>query len=188
MINVCDFIFLIQLYENSIKRKWSSGDRFQSLICDRNYSGTFLQQRPFSEDTPSSVWQSYQVQWDGNGPRNQLSPWEFLPNDGSIYKSEWDMSDRNCILCRLEHILRAKVPKEVKDLKKVNLLKEPLYCTVVAFPTSISIITERLRKGFLKVTFGVSSCNLQYSSLSLSLSLSLSISLPQTKESSHMGG
>ena len=138
MINVCDFIILIQLYENSIKRKWSSGDRFQSLICDRYYPGMFLKQRPFSEDTPSSVWQSYQIQWEGNGPRNQLSSWEFLPIDDSIYKSECDMSDRNRILCGQELILRAKVPKKVKEFLKVNLLKEPLYCTVVAFPTSIS--------------------------------------------------
>ena len=144
------------------KARRSSADRFQSLICDRYYLGTFLKQRPFSEDTPSSVWQSYQVQWDGSGPRNQLSPWEFLPNDESIYKSEWDMSDRNRILdlCGLELILRAKVRKEVKEFLKVNLLKEPLYCTVVAFPTSISIITERLRNGFLQVTFSVPACNL----------------------------
>ena len=44
------------------KAQRSSADRFQSLICDRYYPGTLLKQRPFSEDTPSSVWQSYQVQ------------------------------------------------------------------------------------------------------------------------------
>ena len=81
---------------------------------------------------------------------NSVPAWEFLPIDDSIYKSEWDNSDRNCILCGLELILRAKVPKEVKDFLKVNLLKEPLYCTVVAFPTSIFIISERLRNGFYR--------------------------------------
>ena len=57
------------------------------------------------------------------------------------------MSDKNRILCRLELILRAKVRKEIKEFLKVN---QPLYCTVVAFPTSISIITEKLRNGFYR--------------------------------------
>ena len=78
MDNVLDFIILEQVYKESLKRQWSSGDRFQSLIDDQYWSGTILKRRPFSEDTPNSVWQMYHIKWD-DGATDQLSPWDLHP-------------------------------------------------------------------------------------------------------------
>ena len=78
MDNVLDFIILEQVYKESLKRQWSSGDRFQSLIDDQYWSGTILKRRPFSEDTPNSVWQMYHIKWDDDAT-DQLSPWDLHP-------------------------------------------------------------------------------------------------------------
>ena len=91
MDNVLDFIILKQVYNDSLKRQWSSGDQFQSLIDDQYWSGTILKQSPFSEDTPYSVWQMYYIKWDSEIATYQVSPWEILPiNADTIYthKSE----------------------------------------------------------------------------------------------------
>ena len=155
MDNVLDFIILEQVYKDSLKRQWSSGDRFQSLIDDQCWSGTILKQSPFSEDTPDSVWQMYHIKWDNEITNCQVSPWEILPiNADTIYthKSEWaDTRDANRILCGLELILKDGVFKEANDfLYQVDYIKETAYCTVVAFPTSISTIAERLRNGLYR--------------------------------------
>ena len=78
MDNVLDFIILEQVYKDSLKQQWSSGDRFQSLIDDQYWSGTILKRRPFSEDCPNSLWQMYHIKWD-DGATDQLSPWDLHP-------------------------------------------------------------------------------------------------------------
>ena len=155
MDNVLDFIILKQVYNDSLKRQWSSGDQIQSLIDDQYWSGTILKQSPFSEDTPNSVWQMYYIKWDSEIATYQVSPWEILPiNADTFYthKSEWaDTRDVNRILYGLELILKEGVFKEANDfLYQVDYMKETAYCTVVAFPTSISTIAERLRSGYYR--------------------------------------
>ena len=155
MDNVLDFIILEQVYKDSLERQWSSGDRFQSLIDDQYWSGTILKQSPFSEDTPDSVWQMYHIKWDNEITNCQVSPWEIFPiNADTIYahKSKWaDTRDANRILHGLELILKEGVLKEADDfLYQVDYIKETAYCTVVAFPTSISTIAERLRNGLYR--------------------------------------
>ena len=151
MDNVSDFIILEQVYNDSLKRQWSSGDRFQSLIDDQYWSGIILKQSPFSEDTPNSVWQMYHIKWD-DGATDQLSPWDLHPVPMLQNSSNWDNKDKERILHGLEFIL--KNTDELKEarmfLNPVDLEEESEYCTVVAFPTSISTIAERLRNGFYR--------------------------------------
>ena len=78
MDNVLDFIILEHVYKESLKHHWSPGDRFQSLIDNQYWYGSILKRRPYSEDMPNSVWQSYHIKWD-DGATDQLSPWDMRP-------------------------------------------------------------------------------------------------------------
>ena len=183
MDNVLDFIILEQVYKDSLKQQWSVGDRFRSLIDDQYLFGTILKRRPFSEDAPNSVWQSYHIRWD-DGATDQLSPWDLHPLETETVprlrnQPEWDR-EMERILHGLDTILKNKDKLEEADmfLDPVNLKEEPTYCTVVPFPTCVSTIAERLRNGFYRYT-----C----SSASLCCKRTISHSL-QAENRSHMGG
>ena len=153
---VLDFIVLEQIYKDSLKQRWSRNDKIKSLVDGEYYFGTVLRKRPFSEDIPKSEWQSFHVRWD-DGAFQKLSPWEFISceadNDDDIftYESKWNTRDKSRILRGLDDILKKNIFPEAEDfLKPVDLREESLYCTVVAFPTSISTIADRLRNGFYR--------------------------------------
>ena len=84
MDDVLDFIILKTVYTDAFRRKWSPGDRFQSIISGRYWPGTITKKTPFSEDTPNSLWQLYHVQCDDD-TTGKVSPWELHSletNDG----------------------------------------------------------------------------------------------------------
>ena len=112
MDNVLNFIILEQVYKDSLKRQWSSGDRFQSFIDDQYWSGTILKQSPFSKCIRNSVWQSYLVLWESGGT-DRLNPWELHPPEINGDK-DFNVNDRNERLnmylahCALYHIFTIK--------------------------------------------------------------------------------
>eukprot|EP00117_Sycon_ciliatum_P015927 scpid27733/ scgid1934/ Bromodomain and WD repeat-containing protein 1; WD repeat-containing protein 9 len=80
--NVPDFIVLYSRVKEALECQWKAGDHFRSMIDGQYWTGTILERRPFQADHPDSLWQCYDVRWDG-GETELLSPWDMERIDGA---------------------------------------------------------------------------------------------------------
>uniref|UniRef100_A0A8C9VS31 PH-interacting protein n=1 Tax=Scleropages formosus TaxID=113540 RepID=A0A8C9VS31_SCLFO len=175
MPDVIDFLVLRQQFDDVRHRQWRIGDRFRSVIDDAWWFGTIESQEPFQAQYPDSLFQCYNVCWD-NGDTEKMSPWdmEVIPND-AVFPEELGMS---VPLTEEEHHELLYVPLEgewgsrTRDAEceriiaginqlctldiaapfayPVDLHAYPTYCTVVAYPTDLSTIKERLVNRFYR--------------------------------------
>ncbi|XP_073893698.1 PH-interacting protein isoform X6 [Macaca fascicularis] len=150
-------------------------DRFRSVIDDAWWFGTIESQEPLQLEYPDSLFQCYNVCWD-NGDTEKMSPWdmELIPNnavfpeelgtsvpltDGEcrslIYKpldGEWGTNprDEECerIVAGINQLMTLDIASAF--VAPVDLQAYPMYCTVVAYPTDLSTIKQRLENRFYR--------------------------------------
>ncbi|XP_063772924.1 PH-interacting protein isoform X1 [Pseudophryne corroboree] len=175
MPDVIDFLVLRQQFDEARRRQWSIGDRFRSVIDDAWWFGTIESQEPLQPDYPDSLFQCYNVCWD-NGDTEKMSPWdmEFIPNNAVfpeelgtsvpltqtevrslLYRSlegEWGTRSRDeeCerIIAGITQLMT--LDNASSFVAPVDLQAYPLYSTVVAYPTDLSTIKQRLENRFYR--------------------------------------
>ncbi|EHH53197.1 hypothetical protein EGM_13785 [Macaca fascicularis] len=176
MPDVIDFLVLRQQFDDAKYRRWNIGDRFRSVIDDAWWFGTIESQEPLQLEYPDSLFQCYNVCWD-NGDTEKMSPWdmELIPNnavfpeelgtsvpltDGEcrslIYKpldGEWGTNprDEECerIVAGINQLMTLDIASAF--VAPVDLQAYPMYCTVVAYPTDLSTIKQRLENRFYRL-------------------------------------
>ncbi|KAL4661021.1 PH-interacting protein [Arapaima gigas] len=175
MPDVIDFLVLRQQFDDARHRQWRIGDRFRSVIDDAWWFGTIESQEPFQAQYPDSLFQCYNVCWD-NGDTEKMSPWdmEIIPGDAVFpdelgqsvplteeehrellyvpLEGEWGSSTRSA---ECERIITGTDQLCMLDIaapfvSPVDLQAYPTYCTVVAYPTDLSTIKERLKNRFYR--------------------------------------
>ncbi|XP_024852692.1 PH-interacting protein isoform X4 [Bos indicus] len=175
MPDVIDFLVLRQQFEDAKYRRWNIGDRFRSVIDDAWWFGTIESQEPLQPEYPDSLFQCYNVCWD-NGDTEKMSPWdmELIPNNAVfpeelgtsvpltdvetrslIYKpldGEWGSNprDEECerIVTGINQLMTLDIASAF--VAPVDLQAYPMYCTVVAYPTDLSTIKQRLENRFYR--------------------------------------
>ncbi|OBS79128.1 hypothetical protein A6R68_18480, partial [Neotoma lepida] len=175
MPDVIDFLVLHQFYNEAKERNWQIGDRFRSIIDDAWWFGTVESQQPFQPEYPDSSFQCYSVHWDNN-EREKMSPWDMEPiPEGTafpdevgagvpvsqeeltalLYKpqeGEWGAHSRDeeCerVIQGINHLLSLDFASPFAV--PVDLSAYPLYCTVVAYPTDLNTIRQRLENRFYR--------------------------------------
>ncbi|KAJ6665821.1 hypothetical protein lerEdw1_001293 [Lerista edwardsae] len=123
MPDVIDFLVLRQQFDDAKHRRWNIGDRFRSVIDDAWWFGTIESQEPLQPDYPDSLFQCYNVCWD-NGDAEKMSPWDMEPIPSNDIASAF--------------------------VAPVDFQAYPMYCTVVAYPTDLSTIKQRLENRFYR--------------------------------------
>uniref|UniRef100_A0A915KXU4 Bromo domain-containing protein n=1 Tax=Romanomermis culicivorax TaxID=13658 RepID=A0A915KXU4_ROMCU len=159
--NVIDFIILRHHYDQSLKRKWKEGDRFQAVIDDNWWFGTIIKKEAYNQRFPNSIFLSFKVLWD-NGDEERLSPWDlelfnakkeelcqlaaYEPKPGDwINDRERDIGR----LCRaLEQIAQFSFAEPFAA--PVDLNAYPTYCLCVEYPSDLSTIKTRLDNYFYR--------------------------------------
>ncbi|XP_069743525.1 PH-interacting protein isoform X2 [Narcine bancroftii] len=175
MPDVIDFLVLRQQFDETKNRRWKIGDRFRSVIDDAWWFGTIESQEPLQPDYPDSLFQCYNVCWD-NGDTEKMSPWdmEVIPPDAvfptepgssvpltgaehkvQLYKSqegEWGCRKRDEECDRINAGISQLITLGIAApfVAPVDLQAYPLYCTVVAYPTDLNTIKERLENRFYR--------------------------------------
>ncbi|EPQ04764.1 PH-interacting protein [Myotis brandtii] len=175
MPDVIDFLVLRQQFDDARYRRWNIGDRFRSVIDDAWWFGTIESQEPLQHEYPDSLFQCYNVCWD-NGDTEKMSPWdmELIPNNAVfpeelgtsvpltdvecrslIYKpldGEWGSNprDEECerIVAGVNQLMTLDIASAF--VAPVDLQAYPMYCTVVAYPTDLSTIKQRLENRFYR--------------------------------------
>ncbi|XP_069929954.1 PH-interacting protein isoform X6 [Oryctolagus cuniculus] len=175
MPDVIDFLVLRQQFDDAKYRRWNIGDRFRSVIDDAWWFGTIESQEPLQPEYPDSLFQCYNVCWD-NGDTEKMSPWdmELIPNNAVfpeelgtsvpltdnecrslIYKpldGEWGTNprDEECerIVTGINQLMTLDIASAF--VAPVDLQAYPMYCTVVAYPTDLSTIKQRLENRFYR--------------------------------------
>uniref|UniRef100_A0A8C3U3A0 Pleckstrin homology domain interacting protein n=1 Tax=Catharus ustulatus TaxID=91951 RepID=A0A8C3U3A0_CATUS len=175
MPDVIDFLILRQQFDDAKHRRWNIGDRFRSVIDDAWWFGTIESQEPLQPDYPDSLFQCYNVCWD-NGDTEKMSPWdmELIPSNAVfpeelgtsvpltdderrtlLYKpldGEWGSRTREeeCdrIIAGINQLMTLDVA--CAFVAPVDLQAYPMYCTVVAYPTDLSTIKQRLESRFYR--------------------------------------
>uniref|UniRef100_A0A8C3U320 PH-interacting protein n=1 Tax=Catharus ustulatus TaxID=91951 RepID=A0A8C3U320_CATUS len=173
MPDVIDFLILRQQFDDAKHRRWNIGDRFRSVIDDAWWFGTIESQEPLQPDYPDSLFQCYNVCWD-NGDTEKMSPWDMeliptvfpeelgtsvpLTDDERrtlLYKpldGEWGSRTREeeCdrIIAGINQLMTLDVA--CAFVAPVDLQAYPMYCTVVAYPTDLSTIKQRLESRFYR--------------------------------------
>ncbi|XP_055492061.1 PH-interacting protein isoform X1 [Leucoraja erinacea] len=175
MPDVIDFLVLRQQFDDTKTRRWKIGDRFRSVIDDAWWFGTIESQEPLQPEYPDSLFQCYNVCWD-NGDTEKMSPWDmevipphavFPTEPGSsvpltaaehkvqLYKpqeGEWGSKKRNEECERIKSGISQLITLDIAApfVAPVDLQAYPLYCTVVAYPTDLNTIKERLEHRFYR--------------------------------------
>ncbi|XP_060240673.1 PH-interacting protein isoform X1 [Meriones unguiculatus] len=175
MPDVIDFLVLRQQFDDAKYRRWNIGDRFRSVIDDAWWFGTIESQEPLQPEYPDSLFQCYNVCWD-NGDTEKMSPWdmELIPNNAVfpeelgtsvpltdpesrslIYKpldGEWGANPRDEECDRIVGGINQLMTLDIASafVAPVDLQAYPMYCTVVAYPTDLSTIKERLENRFYR--------------------------------------
>uniref|UniRef100_A0A8D0GIV0 Pleckstrin homology domain interacting protein n=1 Tax=Sphenodon punctatus TaxID=8508 RepID=A0A8D0GIV0_SPHPU len=175
MPDVIDFLVLRQQFDDAKHRRWNIGDRFRSVIDDAWWFGTIESQEPLQPDYPDSLFQCYNVCWD-NGDTEKMSPWdmEVIPNNAVFPEElgtsvpltdaesraliskpldgEWGSRtrDEDCerIIAGINQLLTLDIASAF--VAPVDLQAYPMYCTVVAYPTDLSTIKQRLENRFYR--------------------------------------
>ncbi|XP_071597601.1 PH-interacting protein isoform X3 [Heliangelus exortis] len=175
MPDVIDFLVLRQQFDDAKHRRWNIGDRFRSVIDDAWWFGTIESQEPLQPDYPDSLFQCYNVCWD-NGDTEKMSPWdmELIPSNAVfpeelgtsvpltdderrtlLYKpldGEWGSRtrDQECdrIIAGINQLMTLDIASAF--VAPVDLQAYPMYCTVVAYPTDLSTIKQRLESRFYR--------------------------------------
>uniref|UniRef100_A0A8C3RA28 Pleckstrin homology domain interacting protein n=1 Tax=Cyanoderma ruficeps TaxID=181631 RepID=A0A8C3RA28_9PASS len=175
MPDVIDFLVLRQQFDDAKHRRWNIGDRFRSVIDDAWWFGTIDSQEPLQPDYPDSLFQCYNVCWD-NGDTEKMSPWdmELIPSNAVfpeelgtsvpltdderrtlLYKpldGEWGSRtrDEECdrIIAGINQLMTLDIASAF--VAPVDLQAYPMYCTVVAYPTDLSTIKQRLESRFYR--------------------------------------
>uniref|UniRef100_A0A8C8BRJ0 PH-interacting protein n=1 Tax=Otus sunia TaxID=257818 RepID=A0A8C8BRJ0_9STRI len=173
MPDVIDFLVLRQQFDDAKHRRWNIGDRFRSVIDDAWWFGTIESQEPLQPDYPDSLFQCYNVCWD-NGDTEKMSPWDMeliptvfpeelgtsvpLTDDERrtlLYKpldGEWGSRtrDEECdrIIAGINQLMTLDIASAF--VAPVDLQAYPMYCTVVAYPTDLSTIKQRLESRFYR--------------------------------------
>uniref|UniRef100_A0A8C5JPX0 Pleckstrin homology domain interacting protein n=1 Tax=Junco hyemalis TaxID=40217 RepID=A0A8C5JPX0_JUNHY len=175
MPDVIDFLVLRQQFDDAKHRRWNIGDRFRSVIDDAWWFGTIESQEPLQPDYPDSLFQCYNVCWD-NGDTEKMSPWdmELIPSNAVfpeelgtsvpltdderrtlLYKpldGEWGSRarDEECdrIIAGINQLMTLDIASPF--VAPVDLQAYPMYCTVVAYPTDLSTIKQRLESRFYR--------------------------------------
>ncbi|KAL1782327.1 PH-interacting protein isoform X2 [Sigmodon hispidus] len=175
MPDVIDFLVLRQQFDDAKYRRWNIGDRFRSVIDDAWWFGTIESQEPLQPEYPDSLFQCYNVCWD-NGDTEKMSPWdmELIPNNAVfpeelgtsvpltdvecrslIYKpldGEWGANSRDEECERIVGGINQLMTLDIASafVAPVDLQAYPMYCTVVAYPTDLSTIKQRLENRFYR--------------------------------------
>lgn len=174
MPDVIDFLVLRQQFDEARRRQWRIGDRFRSVIDDAWWFGTIESQEPLQPDYPDSLFQCYNVCWD-NGDAEKMSPWdmEVIPNNvfpdelgtsvplteievrSLLYRSldgEWGSRSRDEECERIIDGINQLMTLDIAAafVAPVDLQAYPMYSTVVAYPTDLSTIKERLENRFYR--------------------------------------
>ncbi|XP_071998180.1 PH-interacting protein isoform X1 [Engystomops pustulosus] len=175
MPDVIDFLVLREQFDEARRRPWSIGDRFRSVIDDAWWFGTIESQEPLQPDYPDSLFQCYNVCWD-NGDAEKMSPWDMeviplnavFPDElgnsvpltetevrSLLYRpldGEWGSRSRDeeCerIIGGINQLMTLDIAAAF--LAPVDLQAYPIYSTVVAYPTDLSTIKERLENRFYR--------------------------------------
>ncbi|XP_055666768.1 PH-interacting protein isoform X3 [Falco peregrinus] len=175
MPDVIDFLVLRQQFDDAKHRRWNIGDRFRSVIDDAWWFGTIESQEPLQPDYPDSLFQCYNVCWD-NGDTEKMSPWdmELIPSNAVfpeelgtsvpltdderrtlLYKpldGEWGSRtrDEECdrVIAGINQLMTLDIASAF--VAPVDLQAYPMYCTVVAYPTDLSTIKQRLESRFYR--------------------------------------
>ncbi|XP_065837497.1 bromodomain and WD repeat-containing protein 3-like isoform X2 [Oscarella lobularis] len=79
MPDVPDFLIPYNHFRKAVKRKWSLGDRFKSMIDESWWNGTVVAHEPWNPSVSNSLWQCYSVRWDTGEDQERLSPWDMEP-------------------------------------------------------------------------------------------------------------
>ncbi|XP_072264657.1 PH-interacting protein isoform X3 [Pyxicephalus adspersus] len=175
MPDVIDFLVLRQQFDEARRRHWSIGDRFRSVIDDAWWFGTIESQEPLQSEYSDSLFQCYNVCWD-NGDTEKMSPWdmELIPSNAVFpeelgtsvplteievrslrYKTldgEWGCRSRDEECERIIGGLNQLMTLDIASafLAPVDLQAYPMYCMVVAYPTDLSTIKQRLENRFYR--------------------------------------
>uniref|UniRef100_A0A8C6XUR3 Pleckstrin homology domain interacting protein n=1 Tax=Naja naja TaxID=35670 RepID=A0A8C6XUR3_NAJNA len=175
MPDVIDFLVLRQQFDDAKHRRWNIGDRFRSVIDDAWWFGTIESQEPLQPDYPDSLFQCYNVCWD-NGDTEKMSPWDMepIPNNAVfpeelgtsvpltnnesrslIYKpldGEWGSRTRDDECERIISGINQLMTLDIASafVAPVDFQAYPMYCTVVAYPTDLSTIKQRLENRFYR--------------------------------------
>lgn len=175
MPDVIDFLVLHQFYNEAKERNWQIGDRFRSIIDDAWWFGTVESQQPFQPEYPDSSFQCYSVHWDNN-EREKMSPWDMEPiPDGTAFPDEVgagipvSQEELTALLYKPQegewgaHSRDEECERVIQGINNllsldfaspfavpVDLSAYPLYCTVVAYPTDLNTIKQRLENRFYR--------------------------------------
>uniref|UniRef100_A0A8C9V2Q1 Bromodomain and WD repeat domain containing 3 n=1 Tax=Scleropages formosus TaxID=113540 RepID=A0A8C9V2Q1_SCLFO len=175
MPDVIDFLVLQQFYCEAKERNWQPGLRFRSIIDDAWWFGSVEDQQPFQPEYPDSLFQCYSVRWD-TGEKERVSPWDMEPiPDGAslpvetghsvpvrgeelkalLYcpkQGEWGAltqdKDSDRVIKGINDLLTLDIAKAF--VSPVDLNSSPEYYTVVAYPTDLNTIRQRLENRFYR--------------------------------------
>ncbi|CAI9561270.1 unnamed protein product [Staurois parvus] len=175
MPDVIDFLVLRQQFDEARRRHWSIGDRFRSVIDDAWWFGTIESQEPLQSAYSDSLFQCYNVCWD-NGDAEKMSPWdmELIPNNAVfpeelgtsvplteievrslLYRTldgEWGCRSRDEECERIIGGINQLMTLDIASafVAPVDLQAYPMYSMVVAYPTDLSTIKQRLENRFYR--------------------------------------
>ncbi|KAG9493719.1 hypothetical protein GDO78_001541 [Eleutherodactylus coqui] len=166
MPDVIDFLVLRQQFDEARRRQWSVGDRFRSVIDDAWWFGTIENQEPLQPDYPDSLFQCYNV-WYAFTDLTFFFITVFPEELGTsvplvetevrslLYRSidgEWGSRSRDeeCerIIGGINQLMTLDIAAAF--VAPVDLQAYPMYSTVVAYPTDLSTIKERLENRFYR--------------------------------------
>nr|CAI5864220.1 unnamed protein product [Callosobruchus analis] len=174
MPDVLDFLILRQMYENSMSRSWSIGDKFRCMIDDEWWIGHITNTSPFSDQYKDSAFMCYEIAWN-NGEQERMSPWDMepidperMPEDESLsvpvldrelasilYKSvssDWPNGDRDLvtkhILTGLTKVMELAIAEPF--LVPVDINVYPTYAKIIEYPIDLSTIKTRFENNFYR--------------------------------------
>ncbi|KAK7817115.1 hypothetical protein U0070_001827 [Myodes glareolus] len=161
MPDVIDFLVLRQQFDDAKYRRWNIGDRFRSVIDDAWWFGTIESQEPLQPEYPDSLFQCYNVCFsicisavfpEELGTSVPLTDVEcrsliYKPLDG-----EWGANPRDEECERIVGGINQLMTLDIASafVAPVDLQAYPMYCTVVAYPTDLSTIKQRLENRFYR--------------------------------------
>ncbi|WKX91473.1 hypothetical protein Q1695_009928 [Nippostrongylus brasiliensis] len=176
LANVPDFIILKQHYDISAAQNVQEGDRIESILDGRWWTGTVSRKEPRSEDFPSSSWFCLRIIWD-SGEEELMSPWDCQPRSSSrksgdeateadhlafaFYEpdNDWPESEiygavkakEMCCTRMADAIVKLGVRDTVIPFAcPVSLDAFPHYAANIDYPIDLDTIANRIRSGFYR--------------------------------------
>ncbi|RUS29919.1 hypothetical protein BC938DRAFT_480071 [Jimgerdemannia flammicorona] len=157
-----DFIILFSRFIDGMRQRFDVGADVNALYGDELWGGKIVERidtgKLWKKAQIQSPWQCFRVAWTNGSEPENLSPWELLRPEfqiNDIYTEteqvpEHEKQRIKDVLCWLKNEDEFEVFVETVDFKAV-----PDYLTVVAYPSCVDFVLDRLVKNWYRRTKAV---------------------------------